>query len=178
MKRLKELQATHEKPFSIVQIIPGTVIGPSELVMSTSHAKEQMDRMSKALLFDGPKPRYGFGFVHVEDCARVHIEALNEEIPESCLPDWFVAASTSDQGKDGEAVWKAVGDMIALTFSSEIEQGLFSIGKDKMPINMPYRVDSTMTERMLLDGNPFRNLGQCVEAVGRWYLGLARGEKH
>jgi hypothetical protein len=46
-----------------------------------------------------------------------------------------------------------------------------------MPVNMPYRVDSTLTERMLLEGAKFRSLGDCVREMGEWYRGLVEQEK-
>ncbi|KAF2786183.1 hypothetical protein K505DRAFT_399803 [Melanomma pulvis-pyrius CBS 109.77] len=93
-------------PFSIVQVIPGTVIGPSELVTLAIQAYKQMNCMSKALLFAEAKLRYAFGFVHVKDCAAVYVKALDEvKLPSDKILDWFIAPVTTEAGKDRPAIW-------------------------------------------------------------------------
>lgn len=132
-----------------------------------------MDRQTKALLFDNMKPRYAFGFVHVDDCARVHVDALNEEnVKSEEVPRWFIAAGRSEEGVGGEEVWKTVGDMVESEFKEDVENGVFRLGKDKVPINMPYRIDSRLTERVVLGGERMRGFPECVSEVARWYLGL------
>lgn len=173
MTRLKELRASGELPFSVVQVIPGTVMGPSELASSAAEASTRMDRMAKALLFNGPPPRYAFGFVHVEDCAEVHISALDEAaVPEGTLPDWFIAAAPSERGKSGADVWREAGDEVKREFRQEVASGVFTVGRENMPINMPFYVDSRMTESMLLGGKRFRDIVACVKDVGHWYKNL------
>lgn len=179
MTYLHSLQ-THPQskaPFSIIQIIPGTVIGPSELITTSSEAYAQMDRMSKALLFNEAKPRYAFGFVHVQDCAAAHIAALDEEeVPEREVPNWFIAASSNEEGNEGRDVWREVGDVVEEEFGEEVERGLFTVGRENVPVNMPYRIDSTLTESMLLGGGKFRSLGESVKEVGKWYSSLVKRE--
>ena len=178
MTYLKSLQQKGSLPFSIVQVIPGTVIGPSELETSSSKAYDQMDRMAKALLFNTPKPRYAFGFVHVQDCAAIHIEALDEEkVPDSGIPDWFIAAASTPEGKEGIDIWRDAGDMVEAEFADEAKGGLFTVGRENLPINMPYRVDSKLTENLLLGGRRFKSLEACVREVGEWYSGLVEKEK-
>jgi nucleoside-diphosphate-sugar epimerase len=161
-------------PFSIAQIIPGTVIGPSELVSTAADAKAHMDRMSKAILFNDMKPRYAFGFVHVDDCAAIHIEALDEsKAPVDRIPKWFVAAATTEK-KTLEEIWKGVGDVIEKEFGKEVEEGVFKIGRENLPINVPFRVDSALTENMLLDGKKMRGIDECVKIVAKWYLELVQ----
>ncbi|KAF2677841.1 NAD(P)-binding protein [Lentithecium fluviatile CBS 122367] len=173
MTYLNSLQEAGTFPFSIVQVIPGTVIGPSELNTTASDASARMDRMSRAILFNDPKPRYAFGFVHVDDCAAVHIEALDEEkVPDSELPDWFIAAASSKFGKNGDDIWKEAGDAVEKEFQKEIKNGLVTVGRDNVPVNIPFRIDSRMTERMLLGGRKFRGLVECVTEVGHWYKRL------
>ncbi|KAF1961942.1 NAD(P)-binding protein [Byssothecium circinans] len=174
MTYLKSLRTSKQLPFSIIQVIPGTVIGPSELINTATEASAHMDRMSRALLFNEPKPRYAFGFVHVDDCAKLHIEALDEEkVAEDRIPDWFVAAAPSERGKDGKEVWKEVGHVLEKTFEEAVKKEVFTIGRDNAPINMPFYVDSTLTESMVLAGGKFRGLAECVEEVGSWYVRLA-----
>jgi nucleoside-diphosphate-sugar epimerase len=173
MTYLNDLQLSKTMPFSIVQVIPGTVIGTSEFVTTRAQALGHIDRQTKALLFDEMKPRYAFGFVHVRDCARVHIEALDEgRASTEDLPPWFVAAGTSEEGVVGEKLWGEAGDKINSYFGKEVEQGVFKVGRNKAPINMPYRVDSRLTEKMLLGGEEMKGLQDCVEEVARWYLEL------
>lgn len=163
-----------ELPFSIVQVIPGTVIGPSELINTAYEAKEKMDRMSKALLFNDAKPRYAFGFVHVEDCATVHVEALDEEkLPSNEIPQWLVAAASNGPDDTIKKTWQCVGNMIEKRFPEQIKERVFTVGKDNLPINMPYRVDSRWTEGRLLRGKRFSGLEDCVRSVGEWYVSLA-----
>lgn len=180
MTYLNEISRRPDTPFDIVQVIPGTVIGTSEFATTASQALSHMDRQTKALLFDDMKPRYAFGFVHVEDCAKVHIEALDASKANSSRgtkpPPWFVAAATVQQGTTGEALWNAAADTIEDTFREEVASGVFKIGRNKVPTNMPYRVDSRQTERSLLDGERIKGLLDSVKEVAQWYLELKKKE--
>ncbi|KAF3033898.1 hypothetical protein E8E12_004422 [Didymella heteroderae] len=159
MDYLDKLRLDDTLPFSIVQVIPGTVIGTSEFVKTAEEAKKHMDRQTRALIFDDNTPRYAFGFVHVEDCARVHIEALDQnKAPDADLPPRFIAAASTEVGENGDQVWNKAVNVIEDEFESEIKKGLFTVGKERTPTNMPYRVDSRITERMLLDGQAIRGL--------------------
>jgi nucleoside-diphosphate-sugar epimerase len=163
----------------MIQVIPGTVIGPSELITTSQEAKEKMDRMSKALLFNAPKPRYLFGLVHVEDCAAAHVNALDEDMvsdEELKKVDWLVAAGTSEAEKNGEEVWREVAEMVDREFRDEVERGVFEVGWDRVPINVPYRVDSKRTEGMVLGGKAMRGFAECVRQVAGWYSGLLEEE--
>lgn len=173
MTYLDELRLSKTLPFSIAQIIPGTVIGPSEFATTSAQALARLDRQTKALLFNDMKPRYAFGFVHVQDCARVHIEALDgHKVEDDALPRWFIAAATVDEGYTGQKLWDETITMIEQRFSSQVETGVFTVGKTKVPINMPYRVDSKLTERMLFGGGKMQGLQESVEEVAQWYLRL------
>jgi nucleoside-diphosphate-sugar epimerase len=173
MTYLNDLKVNNKEPFSIVQVIPGTVIGPSEFVITRSDAMKHIDRQTKALLFDEMAPRYAFGFVHVQDCAKIHVEALDEEVVKSeDVPPWFVAAGTSEEGVNGEKTWSRAADAVEKDFAEAISAGIFKLGRTKMPINMPYRVDSRMTEKLLLNGAKSRGFEECVKEVADWYLSL------
>lgn len=178
MRYLNDLSMSRTLPFSIAQVIPGTVIGPSEFVTTPAQAIVQVDRQTKALLFDDMTPRYAFGFVHVRDCARVHIEALDEsKVKTEDIPPWYVAAATVKDGYDGEKLWREAVDMVESVFKAEIAAGLFKVGRDRAPINMPYRVDSTRTQRMLLNGEDLRGLQESVREVAQWYVKLQSQEE-
>lgn len=182
MTHLHSLRSSNPetKPsFSIVQIIPGTVIGASELATNSSSAYAQMDRMSRALLFNEPKPRYAFGFVHVDDCATVHIESLDEgKVPDDQIPDWFVAAASTEERKTAEEIWRAVGEGIEKKFGKEVGDGTFKVGWERLPINMPFRVDSKRTEELLFRQTGFRSLGSCIGEVAGWYVELLERERN
>lgn len=173
MTYLADLQVTAQLPFSIAQVIPGTVIGPSEFCQTSAEALAHLDRQSKALLFDSMAPRYAFGFVHVQDCARVHIEALDEAKTRSeDLPRWFIAAGTVEEGSHGEKIWNMAADMVEEAFPSQVKTGLFIVGRSKVPINMPFRANSRRTEEMLLGGKSIRGLEESVKDVAEWYISL------
>jgi nucleoside-diphosphate-sugar epimerase len=177
MTYLSTLQSADKLPFSIAQVIPGTVIGPSEFSLTASQALAHMDRQTKALLFDDAKPRYAFGFVHVQDCARIHIKALDEENMKSEeLPKWFIAAGTVAEGWDGEHLWGHAADMLEREFPRQVETGIFKVGRSKVPINMPFRADSRVTEKMLLDGEKIKGLAESITEVASWYLELSSRE--
>jgi nucleoside-diphosphate-sugar epimerase len=176
MTSLALLQAAHELPFSIAQVIPGTVIGPSEFCTTFDQAFAHLDRQTKALLFDDMAPRYAFGFVHVQDCARVHIEALDERNRSEGLPKWYVAAGTVEEGTDGEKLWNSVADMIEREFQDEVKTEVFKVGRDRVPINMAFRADSRVTEKMLLNGCKIRGLKDSVKEVAQWYIELRKKE--
>jgi nucleoside-diphosphate-sugar epimerase len=178
MTYLNDLQRSKKLPFDIVQVIPGTVIGPSEFVTTRSQALKHIDRQTKALLFDDMKPRYAFGFVHVQDCARIHIEALDEQkVKSKNLPPWFIAAATSEEGVTGEQLWAKAADMFEQEFEEEVEEVIFKVGRSRTPINMPYRVDSGFTEGTLLYGETMRGFEECVREVANWYLRLRLDEE-
>ncbi|EUC40092.1 hypothetical protein COCMIDRAFT_109675 [Bipolaris oryzae ATCC 44560] len=177
MAFLADLQASGKLPFSIAQVIPGTVIGPSEFCHTTAEAYAYLDRQSKALLFDSVAPRYAFGFVHVQDCAKVHIEALDEvKVESKHLPRWFVAAGTVQEGLDGEKIWNAAADMVERDFPNQVKSGLFKVGRGKVPINMPFRAESKLTEKLLLQGDSMRGLNESVKEVAQWYVTLRENE--
>lgn len=174
MESLDRLRLTNTMPFSIAQVIPGTVIGTSEFVNTAEEARQHMDRQTRALIFNDNTPRYAFGFVHLQDCAQVHIEALNEEkVKDDDVPAVFVAAATTEEGLNGEQVWAKAVRMIEKDFASGIEKGMFRVGKERTPTNMPYRVDSRMTEKMLLGGKAIRGLEESAREVACWYAQLA-----
>jgi nucleoside-diphosphate-sugar epimerase len=178
MTYIDNLRLSKTLPFSIVQIIPGTVIGPSEFVTTRSQALRHIDRQTKALLFDDMKPRYAFGFVHVQDCARIHIEALDEKkVKTEDVPPWFIAAGTSEEGMDGERLWSRAAEMIEKNFKKEVDEDVFKIGANKAPINMPYRVVSQITEQMLMGGKKIRGLEECIDEVAKWFLALKKHDK-
>ncbi|XPS80589.1 hypothetical protein M3J07_012565 [Ascochyta lentis] len=173
MNYLDNLRRGHTIPFSIVQVIPGTVIGTTEFVKTAEEARQHMDRQTRALLFDDNTPRYAFGFVHVQDCARVHIEALDEEkVKDGDIPPRFIAAATTEEGLDGGQIWSKAVRTIEEEFALEIENAVFKVGTERTPVNMPYRVDSKATEKMLLGGEPIRGLEDSVREVARWYVQL------
>jgi nucleoside-diphosphate-sugar epimerase len=177
MEYLLQLRKSNTMPFSIVQVIPGTVIGTSEFVKTAEDARKHMDRQTRALVFDDNMPRYAFGFVHVQDCARVHIEALDEtKVQNDDLPRTFVAAATTEEGLNGKQVWSKAVKMIESEFSHEIEEGVFRVGRERIPVNIPYRVDSRLTEKMLLGGQAIRGLEESVREVAEWYTQLAANE--
>lgn len=170
---LDRLRLDKTLSFSIAQVIPGTVIGKSEFVKTAEEAKQQMDRQTRALIFDDNTPRYAFGFVHVEDCARVHIEALDlNKVPDADLPSRYIAAASTEADLDGSQIWKKAKSMVESRFASEIEKGLFIVGTNRTPTNMPYRVDSQKTEKMLLDGKAIRGLDESAIEVAGWYAQL------
>lgn len=174
---LDKLQISKIMPFSVVQVIPGTVIGPSEFVKTAEEAKQYMDRQTRALIFDDNTPRYAFGFVHVQDCARVHIEALDpSKVPDSGVPPRLVAAATTEDGLDGDQIWERALNMVEREFASEIETGAIKVGRERTPINMPYRVNSRLTEKLLLDGDAIRGLEDSVKDVAHWYFDLVAKE--
>ncbi|KAJ4355838.1 uncharacterized protein N0V89_003859 [Didymosphaeria variabile] len=174
MTILKNLRASGKAPFSIVQVVPGTVMGPSELISTKIEARNKMDRMSRALLFNEPKPRYLFGFVHVGDCARVHVEALDKvKITDDEIPDWFIAAASSDNAKSGEQTWKEAGNAIERNFKDEIASGTLTVGRDNVPTNMPFYVDSVLTETKILGHDKFKSLNECLKIIAEWYKDLA-----
>lgn len=175
---LDQLRLGGTMPFSIVQVIPGTVIGTSEFTKTAEEAKSYMDRQTRALIFDDNTPRYAFGFVHVNDCARVHIEALDQDkVKDGNVPPRFVAAATTEEGMDGKKVWGKALKIIEDEFASEIEKGVFTVGRERTPINMPYRVDSKMTENMLLGGEAIKGLEESVREVADWYVQLVAKER-
>jgi nucleoside-diphosphate-sugar epimerase len=136
-----------------------------------------MDRQSKALLFNEASPRYAFGFVHVEDCARVHVEALDQEkVGDGEVPRWYVAAGTVEEGVSGEQLWERAADMVEREYALEVEKGLFSVGRTKTPINMPFRAESRMTEKILLSGDTIRGMEECIREVAQWYSALKKKE--
>ena len=178
MTTLNGLRLSNSLPFSIAQVIPGTVIGTSEFATTAAQAFAHMDRQTKALVFDGMQPRYAFGFVHVHDCARIHIEALDErKVSADDLPPWFIAAATTPEGFDGPRTWSEAVSAMEKEFPHQIEQGVFKLGREKVPMNMPYRVDSRHTERLLLGGAKIRGFEESAKEVARWYVGLKEGEK-
>ncbi|KAF2198788.1 3-beta hydroxysteroid dehydrogenase/isomerase family protein [Delitschia confertaspora ATCC 74209] len=175
MRHLLSLKNSDNLPFSIVQVIPGTVIGqPYELTPTAEEVYNRMDRMCRAILFNEPKPRYLFGFVHFLDVAKVHVEALDEvKVPREKIPDFFIAASSTPEGKDAARIWREACEMVDEEWYPEVRDGIFKVGWERLPENIPFRVDSGLTERMLFDdAKGFVDFEGCLKEVVTWYLKL------
>lgn len=111
----------------------------------------------------------------MSDCARVHVEALDEKVVRKRdlgKMKWLIAASSSEPGDDGARMWNRACDMVERDFGDEVKSGVFRVGRNKVPVNMPFRVEAGVTEGLVCNGERFRGLEECVGEVAGWYLRL------
>jgi hypothetical protein len=176
---------TWPQHIKLIQVIPGTVIGPSLLYTSPAEAKGHMDRFTLSLLF-APQPvaRFCFGTVSVRDCADVHVAALDPaKFSDESLDKvkFLVAAASTPKDsvgkvKPAQQIWKDVAMRLRKAFEKDAENDTFRIS-DQIPENMPFEVQSVWTENRVWDGQrKFTDFGTSVEEVGKWYLTLLKNE--
>jgi nucleoside-diphosphate-sugar epimerase len=158
-----------EKPrFDVVEVLPAYVQGFNEPVTS---AKELVDRPSSnctMILFalghkeTTPRP---VDFVHVEDVAEVHVDAMEAEHVTS--GERFIASYPRP------FEWAEVEESIRKLFPEEVKNGILPLGGEITGFTIGLDVSKTV-ERF---GIHFRGLDDMVQSLIGQYVDLVKKEK-
>lgn len=108
-----------------------------------------------------------FGLVHVDDCARVHVGALNTA---KIHGNQILMCAWNTVGKSAEKFWQDALEKVENVFPRDIENKVFELGRE--PFRMLMQVDSTKTEELF--EFKFKNFSEQVLGVSEWYSGLVK----
>ena len=153
-----------EKPhFDIINILPSMVIGKNEL----NTKKEDLETGTNGVAL-GPlvgikleMPSLGVS-VHVNDVARVHIDALNPAISGNRN---LLCSSGGLQGTS----WDDAKEIGKRYYSKQVANGLFNLSGSSP--SRPIRLDASETEKLL--GWKFATYEEQVQSVADHYIELA-----
>ncbi|KAL8831102.1 MAG: hypothetical protein Q9191_001051 [Dirinaria sp. TL-2023a] len=163
--------------FSIVNLMPGWVLGPEELARNRKEAflgsnlvlgwlfSDQANLTPLLGFYSGHNPPAFSLTVHLDDVVESHIKSLDTEIVLGKYRS-FLLASGSPRGP----IFMDAADIVRKELPKEVADGKIPFaGKlDTLPI--PF--DATPTERDLL-GHPFRSFEEQVTETIKWYVGLS-----
>lgn len=159
---VEEYVKTHTLSFGVVNIAPGFTAGRVGLLEDARDIMVGTNIAAIGHVF-GHKAAYGnpaFN-VHVDDVARLHVEALDPKIPANSL---WVAVSGPLEGN----VWNDAIGIAAKRYPEAIKAGLFSNDGDQP--TLPSRIDKTATKMMF--GIEFKGFEEQVTDVLDHFLEL------
>jgi hypothetical protein len=105
---------------------------------------------------------------HLDDAARLHVEALNPIIPSGS----YTAIFNPPEGP-GKFRWEDAADVIRRLFPKDVENG--KIPNDGELKSLPVHFDVSLTERVF--GWKFKNFDAQVQSVVGHYLELLSTSK-
>ena len=141
--------------FGVINIIPGYVFGRNEMATDTASLLTGSNRLLLSLLQGAtiPVPQLG-GVAHVNDVAKVHLLALNEEIQ-----------GRQDFGVNIPTVYDDAFDIVKKHFPKAVEDGIFTQGhQPSLGVNW----DASQTEEHF--GLKFKTYEHMVVDVAGQYL--------
>ena len=148
--------------------MPSFIIGKNELVTSLSNIGSGTNAFSLAAI-RGYKNAPSIGVtVHLNDVAKVHVLALDEEkLPKQAEPiyDHFL---TSSGGVEGTKFDDAI-EIVKKNFPAQVEQGLWPMNGTHPAKRFP--IDSSRTEKVF--GIQFKGFEEQVKSVVEHYVELA-----
>ena len=155
--------ATHTPSFDVVHLHPSFVEGRNDLALHTREVLKGTNAIILSIAIGKQFDHSTMGTtVHLEDVARVHVQALDEVVPGNT--SYILSQNTE---------WDEVTEIVSRNFPDAIKKGLLpNIGD--APTH-PVFVDASLTE----DVFGFRHMGleeQVMSVVGH-YLELRRTQK-
>ncbi|KAB8356331.1 hypothetical protein FH972_023915 [Carpinus fangiana] len=158
---LNEAEAWYKKhtpKFSLIHIHPGVILGPDALV---NDIDELLAGGTNPWLIGAatgsPEPRLA-GTVHVNDVAKVHIDALQPQI--KGLQSFGASISTN---------WRELEGIVAKDFPEAVKNGTFKIHPDFQV--KPINIDSSATEKAF--GFKFITFEEQAKDVLQTYLTIS-----
>ncbi|KAE9961526.1 hypothetical protein BLS_001862 [Venturia inaequalis] len=126
--------------FDVVNILPSVILGYNELTTSTKDMLSSGTNRLVASIVSGV-PVTGTnpvgGTVHVDDCARLHVQALDSSIPGNCD---FLAHATKVDWSDG-----SIAKITRENFPDDVASGLLPLNSKITGVDIDF--DSTETEK-------------------------------
>ncbi|TID22693.1 Ceramide glucosyltransferase [Venturia nashicola] len=150
--------------FDIINILPSVILGYNELTTSTKSMLSSGTNRLVASIVSGV-PVTGTislgGTVHVNDCAKLHVQALDPAIQGN--RDFLAHATKMDWGDD------SVAKIARENFGEDVESGLLPLNGKIAGLNIDF--DSTETEKVF--GIEWVGLKDQVKSVVTQYVDLA-----
>lgn len=157
----------NNKPsFDLVNIHPSFVEGRNDLATSSKAAVSGTNAvvLGPVLGTKNPQPTPGTS-VHVEDIARLHVEALKSSVPAGS----YIGASEGLAGTQ----WEKTNEIVARNFPEAIKKGL--IPNDGHFPSLVNHIDASKTEKVF--GWKLQNFESQVKSVVGHYIELLEAEK-
>lgn len=157
--------AQRKPSYDLVHIHPTFVLGRNELALTPATAGDGTNRLILSIVL-GTKELYPWVSmtVHLDDVARLHVEALHPQIPAGS----YIAASNDPSGTLNGSKWENVNEIVAKKFPEAVRRGL--LPNDGHRVTVRKHVDSSKTEKAF--GIKFKGFESQVESVIGHYLEL------
>lgn len=166
LKATERFIETERPSFDVVNIMPSMVIGKNELNTKKEEVASGTNAIALGPLFRDKSPMPVLGVsVHVNDVAKVHIDALNPAIPGNRS---FICSSGGLEGTE----WNYAKDIAKRHFSKAVSDGYLPLEGDVA--TRPIRLDASETEQAF--GWKFAGFEYQVKSVVEHYLELLAAE--
>ncbi|KAI8941571.1 hypothetical protein NX059_002786 [Plenodomus lindquistii] len=153
-----------EKPqYDLISILPSMVIGKNELNMTKKEAISGTNAIVLGLLTGrkADEPTLGVS-VHVDDVARLHVNALKPSVPGN------QRLMCSSEGPKG-TTWDDAKEIAQRLYSKQVSDGLLDLSGTTP--SKPLRLDSSKSEEVL--GRKFLGFEEQVKSVVDHYIEAA-----
>ncbi|POS71251.1 hypothetical protein DHEL01_v210358 [Diaporthe helianthi] len=152
-----------EKPhYDVVNIQPSIVTGRHELALTPDDLLKITNVVTLTQVLDTKDDTLSFGnSVHIDDVARVHIDALNPSVPGNRN---YLCASGGEAGTD----YRDAKNIVRRHFSKAVEDGTLPL-TGSQPVR-PVRFDASETEKVF--GFKFASYEEQVKSIVGQYLSL------
>ena len=159
----KDFVAEKQPEWDVINIMPSFVIGDNELVTDPKLITDGTVGAAFAQVLGGDS---GWGAVpstsvHVDDVARLHVEALNTNIEGN---QSFLAVSDGERGTR----WEEAIDIVKRNFPKAVASGI--LPNNGKAATKRTKVDCTRTEKVF--GFQFQSYEEQVKSVTKQYLEL------
>ena len=149
-----------EKPkFTVISVMPTFVIGKNELATTPEAVNGGSNSIAMNVLLGIQNPAgMTATTVHVDDVAKIHIEALDPKIQGNRN------FGANCNGTDG-IEWDSAIETVKEHFPKAVESGVFPLGGSQKSNPLPF--DATETEKVL--GFKFKSFEEQIISLAGWY---------
>jgi len=159
----KEFVKEKKPEWDVISIMPSFTVGDNEMITDPKLIADGTVAAAFAQVLGGDS---GWGIVpstsvHVEDVARLHVEALNPKIEGN---QSFLAVSEGERGTR----WEDAIDIVNRNFPEAVKKGV--LPNNGTAGTKRTRLDASRTEEVF--GFKFQSYEEQVKAVARQYLSL------
>ena len=152
-----------KKPqFGLVNVMPAFVAGKNELAKTRKAVNGGTNALFLNVLLGVQNPDGLWSLTcHVDDVARVHVQALNEGLVKDGANLGVVY-----NGLDGGSTWDDAIEIVKKHFPEEVKKGVFPLGGTQG--SNPLKFDASETEKIL--GFKFKDFEEQVVSVAKAYV--------
>jgi nucleoside-diphosphate-sugar epimerase len=147
-----EFMSTHKPHFTLVNIMPGFVFGAHELATETDAGTHGSNKILMSILGKKGRAEGCVGtVVHVDDVARIHVQALDQELVVG--NNSFLATSLVDDLDEAK-------EIVRRCYGERVEKGVLECEGSKRTCRL--RMDASATEDVF---GPFLSYERMVRSV-------------